>query len=150
MMLTLLRGAYSANAEMLAGDWPRGRLMGREVSGKTLGLVGYGAIARETAARTRALGMNVCAFDPFLPADDPAWGETKSVSLEDLARDSDAISLHVPLTEQTRHLVGRDFLASMKPGAIVINAARGGVRGRRGAGGRIAARNHRGGSPGCL
>jgi len=127
MMSVLLRNAYSANAAMLAGDWPRGALMGREMSGKRLGLIGYGAIARETAARARAMGMFVCAYDPYLPPDDPAWGETSSVTLEDLSKECDAISLHVPLTDATRHLVNGTFLASMKSGAVVINAARGGV-----------------------
>ncbi|MEQ8441044.1 MAG: hydroxyacid dehydrogenase [Alphaproteobacteria bacterium] len=127
MALVLLRGAYFANADMIAGAWPRGQLMGREISGKILGLIGYGAIARETAVRARALGMTIVAHDPYLPADDPAWGETKSVSLADLAGQSDVVSIHVPLTDGTRHLVGADFLSSMKPGAVVINAARGGV-----------------------
>lgn len=127
MALVLLRGAYFANSDMIAGAWPRGQLMGREISGKILGLIGYGAIARETAVRARALGMKIVAHDPYLPADDPAWGETKSVSLADLAGQSDVVSIHVPLTDGTRHLVGADFLSSMKPGAVVINAARGGV-----------------------
>lgn len=127
MALVLLRGAYFANADMIAGAWPRGQLMGREISGKILGLIGYGAIARKTAVRARALGMTIVAHDPYLPADDMAWGETKSVSLADLAGQSDVVSIHVPLTDGTRHLVGADFLSSMKSGAVVINAARGGV-----------------------
>lgn len=128
-ILMLLRGAYHASAEVAAGAWPRTRLMGREVSGKRLGLIGFGAIARETAQRARALGMEVAAFDPFVAADDPAWrahGVTPR-SLDDLLAESDAVSLHVPLTPQTRNLINASALDRMKAGAVLINAARGGV-----------------------
>ncbi|OYX72028.1 MAG: 3-phosphoglycerate dehydrogenase [Rhizobiales bacterium 32-66-11] len=128
-ILMLLRGAYHASAEVAAGAWPRTRLMGREVSGKRLGLIGFGAIARETAQRVRALGMEVAAFDPFVAADDPAWrahGVTPR-SLDDLLAESDAVSLHVPLTPQTRNLINAAALDRMKAGAVLINAARGGV-----------------------
>ncbi|MFG1426018.1 hydroxyacid dehydrogenase [Roseixanthobacter glucoisosaccharinicivorans] len=128
-ILVLLRGAYHASAEVAAGAWPRTRLMGREVSGKRLGLIGFGAIARETARRARALGMEVVAFDPFVAADDPAWRAegVVPVSLEDLLGESDAVSLHVPMTAQTRNLIDAPALDRMKPGAVLINAARGGV-----------------------
>ncbi|MFG1413362.1 MAG: hydroxyacid dehydrogenase [Pseudomonadota bacterium] len=128
-VMMLLRGAYHASGEVAAGAWPRTRLMGREVSGKRLGLIGFGAIARETAQRARALGMEVVAFDPFVAADDPAW-RTHGVgprSLDDLLTESDAVSLHVPLTSQTRNLIDAAALDRMKPGAVLINAARGGV-----------------------
>jgi len=83
--LVLLRGAYHAGAEMLAGSWPRQALMGQEISGKTLGLVGFGAIARQVAVRARALGMTVAACDPFVAADDAAWQDvTRHKSLDDL------------------------------------------------------------------
>ncbi|MCL4135111.1 UNVERIFIED_CONTAM: hypothetical protein GTU68_060654 [Idotea baltica] len=125
--LVLLRGAYLSTADVAAGKWPRGRLMGREISGKILGLVGYGAIARETAQRATALGMNIIGFDPFLQAGDPQWGETEKVSLEDLLSRADVVSLHVPLTDDTKNLINETALKSMKPDAILINAARGGV-----------------------
>ncbi|HQS49965.1 MAG TPA: NAD(P)-dependent oxidoreductase, partial [Xanthobacteraceae bacterium] len=101
----------------------------REVSGKRLGLIGFGAIARETAQRARALGMEVVAFDPFVAADDPAWRAhgVGPRSLDDLLTESDAVSLHVPLTSQTRNLIDAAALDRMKPGAVLINAARGGV-----------------------
>lgn len=123
----LLRGAYLGTASVVAGEWPRQSMMGRELSGKTMGLIGYGAIAREVASRAKDLGMSVAAYDPFLPAGDPAWGDTASMSLEDLANAADVISLHVPLTDSTKHLINADYLAAMKPDAMVINAARGGV-----------------------
>lgn len=125
--LILLRGAYQANARMLVGDWPRADCSGREASGRRLGLVGFGANGQETARLARALGMQVIAFDPMLPPEHPAWQGTLAASLDDVMEQADVISLHVPLTDQTRHLIDRDRLAQMKTGAVVINAARGGV-----------------------
>lgn len=128
-IMVLLRGAYFATADVAAGTWPRERLMGREISGKVLGLVGFGAIARETAVRAKALGMDIIAADPFVAADDPAWGRigARSVSLDALVAEADAVSLHVPLTPETRNLIDARRLATMKPGAVLVNAARGGV-----------------------
>lgn len=129
--LLLLRGAYGATADVVAGTWPRNRLMGREIAGKRLGLVGFGSIAKETARRAAALGMSVCAHDPFVPPDDPSWrqpwGEVERVALDRLLADADVISLHVPLTDGTRNLIAAAALARTKPDAILINAARGGV-----------------------
>lgn len=125
--LVLLRGAWNATDRMVAGEWPRTDLMGREMSGKRLGLVGLGSIAQQVAARASALGMSISAFDPYLPADDPAWTDVRAATLSDLAADCDVISLHVPLTDETRHLIGVEFISSMREEAILINAARGGV-----------------------
>ena len=130
-VLVLLRGAYGASAEVAGGAWPRNRLIGREAGEKRLGLVGFGAIARETARRAGALGMEVCAFDPYLADDDPAWdgpwGRVARVGLDALLAGSDAVSLHVPLTPETRGLIDAARLARMKPDAVLVNAARGGV-----------------------
>jgi len=125
--LVLLRGAWFASDAVAAGKWPRQRLMGRELAGKRLGLVGFGAIARETATRARALGMTVAAYDPYLPADHAAWTGTCNLGLGELLALSDVISLHVPLTPETHRLLNADMLARMKPDAILVNAARGGV-----------------------
>lgn len=127
-MLTLLRGpAYEVTQAVLAGDWPRTDAIGREGSGKTLGLIGFGAIGRDVARRAAPLGVHIIAHDPLLPVDDPAWQGVQSVTLDDLIATADVISLHVPLTDQTHHLVDADAIARMKMGAVVINAARGGV-----------------------
>jgi len=130
--MLLLRGAYRATDELAAGTWPRNALSeGREISGKRLGLIGFGSIARETARRAVALGMSVAAHDPFVAADDPAWrpswGQVEPRPLESLLRTSDVVSLHVPLTDETRGMIGVEAIATMPDDAILINAARGGV-----------------------
>jgi len=125
--MLLLRNAYLSGNKMLAGDWPRQACSGREIFGKTLGLVGFGAIAQQTAKLARAIGMKIVAFDPFLTADHPAWTHSKKSELDELLAICDVVSLHTPLTPQTRHLINSDRLALMKPDAILINAARGGV-----------------------
>ncbi len=128
-VLLLLRGAFLASPEVLAGKWPRTRLIGREVTGKRLGLVGFGTIAREVAARARALGMSVTAHDPHVAPSDPAWQQLSVTprAFAALLHESDAVSLHVPLTEETRNLIDAGALARMRPEAVLINAARGGV-----------------------
>lgn len=125
--MALLRGAYSANNRMMSGDWPRQDCAGRELSGKVLGLVGLGSIARDTAERAIALGMEVAAFDPFVDADDPIWHSVGPLDLDRLLQTADVVSLHVPLVDATRHLINADRLVAMKSDAILINAARGGV-----------------------
>ncbi|PMR68120.1 hydroxyacid dehydrogenase [Halomonas heilongjiangensis] len=126
--LLLRRQAYFSSAAMLAGQWPRQALIGREVADSTLGLVGFGAIARETARRARALGMSVAAFDPHLASNAPEWSDvTRHESLASLLAASDVVSLHVPLTKATHHLLDAAALAQMKAGAVLINAARGGT-----------------------
>ncbi len=125
--MMLLRGAYLATPEVIAGGWPRGRLMGRELSGKVMGVVGYGAIAREVVTRANALGMTCIAFDPFLPDDHAAWLMAKRHGLEPLLREADVVSLHVPLTEGTANMIDAVRLKRMKKDAILLNAARGGV-----------------------
>ena len=125
--LVLLRRAFLSTAAVAAGEWPRQRLIGGELAGRTMGLIGFGAIAREVAWRAQALGMQVAAYDPHLVADDPAWRLARNVSLDGLLEIADVVSLHVPLTPSTRNMIGVRQLATMRPGAILVNAARGGV-----------------------
>ena len=128
--MMLLRGAYHAQAEMVAGKWPRARLgEGRETAGKTLGLIGFGGIGRLTAKLAQSLGMKVIAHDPMLAADASVWSETgvQARSLDELLAEADAVSLHVPLTAATRNLINPERLAQMKRGAVLINTARGGI-----------------------
>ena len=125
--MTLLRGAYLSMGVMLEGGWPREKLMGRELSGKVMGLVGFGSIAYEVAVRAQLLGMPVVAFDPYRPANDSAWELARNVSLEGVLDNADVVSLHTPLTDATRHMIDAEALGRMKKGAVLINAARSGV-----------------------
>ncbi len=127
-MLALLRGgAYGCKAAMIAGRWPRTALVGREAAGRRLGLIGFGAIAREVAKRAAALEMVVLAHDPYVAPDDEAWRLAESLDLPELLSAVDVVSLHLPLLAETRNLVDAAALAHLKPEAIVINAARGGI-----------------------
>lgn len=127
LLLTLARHLPAAHRSMVGGGWDRKRFSGVELSAKTLGVVGYGKIGRGVAARARAFDMNVVAHDPHLG---PAEGErlgVELVSLDDLLARADMVTLHVPLTPETRGLLDASRLAAMKPGALLINCSRGGV-----------------------
>lgn len=128
--MLLLRGAYRSGQSMVQGQWPRTALSsGREIHGKTLGLIGLGSIGQHTARLAQALGMNVQAFDAALSADHPVFAHSgvTPLGLDDLLSSSDVISLHVPLLPSTRHLIDAARLAQIRPGSILINTARGGV-----------------------
>jgi (S)-sulfolactate dehydrogenase len=127
--LMLIRGSYFSTLAVQQGKWPRNQLIGREVEGTTLGLIGFGSIARHVARRAIALGMHVVAYDAFLTPHHPAWADhgVTPATLDDVLAKSDVLSLHVPLTDGTRALINADAIARMKQGAIVINTARGGV-----------------------
>ena len=125
--MILRRGAFAATRTLIDGAWPRNDLIGREIAGARLGLVGFGGIARTVAVRASTLGMKVSAFDPHVAPDHPCWWETERLGLEELLETVDVISLHVPLTDETRGLVDARAIAAMKPGVILINTARGGI-----------------------
>ena len=127
-MLVLVRRVYEMTPSMVAGEWPRqGHAFGHELLGKRLGLIGLGSIARQVAVRAAAFGMGIIAYDPLLPEDDRAWDTVDKVDLETLLTTSDVVSLHVPLGEQTRHLIDAGALALMKPTTVLINTSRGGI-----------------------
>ena len=125
--LLLRRRAWYATSRLAAGEWPRMELIGGELSGALLGLIGFGAIARLTATKAAALGMTVAAFDPFLPPDHAAWLNVARQSFEEILSSCDVVSLHTPLTPQTRRMLDGAALRRMRSGAILINAARGGI-----------------------
>jgi (S)-sulfolactate dehydrogenase len=128
--MLLLRGAYAATPAVVAGKWPRGPLSnGREIGGKTLGLVGFGGIGQLTAKLARGLGMEVAAFDAMMDSDHPAFAATgaRCAGLDEVITMSDVVSLHVPLVDSTRGLFSAGRIASMKKGAVLVNTARGGI-----------------------
>ncbi|WP_199259618.1 hydroxyacid dehydrogenase [Paracoccus binzhouensis] len=110
------------------GRWEKPGFQGRELAGSTMGLVAFGAIARQTARFARSFGIAVSAYDPFCPAEVfEAEGVTRIDDLDTLIAGSDIISLHSPLTPRTRHLINAERLALMRPDAIIVNTARGGL-----------------------
>ncbi|MDX1674593.1 MAG: phosphoglycerate dehydrogenase [Longimicrobiales bacterium] len=127
LMLAVMRKVAAADRSMRAGEWDRKRFRGSELQGKTLALVGAGRIGGEVARRARAFGMRVIAYDPYLQEERARKLEIESVSLQEAMERGDVVSLHVPLTDATRGLIGADELGRMKPSAVLVNAARGGV-----------------------
>ena len=126
--MMLLRGAFASTADVASGKWPRNALgNGRETAGKVLGIIGFGSIGRTTARLAQGLGMQVIAFDAMLDADAPVFQQTgvKYVGLQELIGQADVVTLHVPLVDATRGLFDAKCIASMKPGAILINTSRG-------------------------
>jgi D-3-phosphoglycerate dehydrogenase / 2-oxoglutarate reductase len=127
LLLALVRRLPAADRSMRAGEWDRKSFNGTELYGKTLGLIGAGRIGTEVARRARAFGMRIVVFDPYLTPDRASALEMEMGSLEDVLKRADVLTLHVPLTDATANLIGEQQLGLMKPGAVIINAARGGV-----------------------
>lgn len=127
LLLALIRKVAAADRSMKAGQWDRTSFHGTELYRKTLGLVGAGRVGGEVARRARAFGMRVLAYDPYLGEEAARGLGVEPVPLEQVLREADVISLHVPLTDSTRGLLGDAQLALLKPTAVIINAARGGV-----------------------
>jgi D-3-phosphoglycerate dehydrogenase / 2-oxoglutarate reductase len=127
LLLALVRQVPRADRSMKDGAWDRKSFGGIELYGKTLGLVGAGRIGATVAKRARAFGMNVVAFDPFINAERAESLGIEAVTLDEVLERADVISLHVPLTDATRGLLGESELKRMKRGAFLVNAARGGV-----------------------
>ncbi|PLK27680.1 phosphoglycerate dehydrogenase [Novosphingobium sp. TH158] len=127
MMFALARQIPEANAQTQAGLWPKNGFMGVEVTGKTLGLIGAGNIGSIVAARALGLRMKVVAFDPFLSPERAVELGIEKVELDELLARADFITLHTPLTDQTRNILSKENLAKTKKGVRIINCARGGL-----------------------
>jgi D-3-phosphoglycerate dehydrogenase len=124
-LLALARRLPQATASMRAGKWEKKKFSGSEIVGKTLGLVGYGRIGWLVAKKALALDMEIVAYDPYVA--DPRGLEMEFVSLEELLQESDYISMHLPLTDETRNLIDAPQFETMKDGVCIINCARGGT-----------------------
>jgi D-3-phosphoglycerate dehydrogenase / 2-oxoglutarate reductase len=129
LLYGLARRTAEGDAALRAGDWKaaRGRLTGVELRGRTLGIVGLGKIGQAIAERARAMEMTILGVDPYVTPEQAALRGIELVGLEELLRRSDAVTVHVPLTRDTRGLIGARELALMKPTAFVLNVARGGI-----------------------
>jgi len=124
-ILNALRRIVDGTVSLRDGRWEKKRLMGRELMGKTVGIVGLGRIGREVARRLLAFGTRILAYDKYV-RESPLEG-VELVDLETLLRESDIITIHVPLTPETHHMISDRELEIVKPGAVIVNTARGGV-----------------------
>jgi D-3-phosphoglycerate dehydrogenase len=127
LMLALARKIPQADTHVRAGKWERASFTGTELLGKTLGVLGLGKIGAEVAKRAQSFGMRVIAYDPFLSTERAQQLEVQCVPLKQVLKEADVITLHLPLTAQTKHLIGAKELALMKKSARLINCARGGI-----------------------
>lgn len=127
LLLALARGIPQAAVSMREGRWERKTVKGAQLAGKKLGVVGAGRIGTEVARRARAFAMDVLVSDPYLSANRARELGVRPVPLDRLLAEADFVTLHVPLVEETRHMIGERQLARMKPTAGLINAARGGI-----------------------
>ena len=127
MMLSLARNIPQATASLKKKEWKRSKFMGVELNDKVLGIVGFGRIGRELAKRANALDMRCVAYDPFISKERAAQLGVEMMSVEELFRIADVITVHTPLIKETKHLVNVKTIATMKDGVRIINCARGGI-----------------------
>jgi D-3-phosphoglycerate dehydrogenase len=127
LLLALSRDVALANAELKQGRWERKSHMGVELAGKTLGIVGLGRIGREVAYRAQGFRMHTIGYDPYVTSEAAKEHGIRYVPLTELVGQADFLTLHVPMSNETRHIISADVIAQMKPGARVINCARGGL-----------------------
>jgi len=127
LLLSSAREIPRADTAMKKGEWLKKDFEGVELSGKTLGIIGFGRIGMEVGKRAAAFGMNVIAYDPFVSEDDIKERGGEPVSIQDLYEWSDFISLHLPLNVHTRDLISQMALSQMKDGVRIVSAARGGI-----------------------
>lgn len=126
-MFALARKIPQSTASMKKGEWEKKKFAGVEITGKTLGVVGFGNIGRQVGERGVGLKMKVLAYDPMIPSGATPPAGVEYASFEDLVKRADFISLHLPLTPETKNLFGKETLLKMKKGAYLINCARGGI-----------------------
>lgn len=127
LALALIKEVLPLDRAVKSGEWPKPTFIGRDIAGSLIGLVGFGAIGRHTARLAEALGMEVTVYDPMSFAAIAAAGYTEAKTVDALVAAADIVSLHCPLTTETRHMIDARRLALMKPTALIVNTARGGI-----------------------
>jgi len=127
LLLALARQLPAAERSLRGGAWDRARFVGVQLAGKTIGLVGLGRVGREVARRAQGFGMKVLACDPYLASDTAEELQVELADLDRLLEEADVISLHAALTDETRNLLSEERLRRVKPGALLVNCARGGL-----------------------
>lgn len=127
-MLDISRGTMTANYDVkVKHEWDKYKFVGRELRGKTLGVMGFGRIGRRVGELGRAFGMNIVAYDPYLKPEDFEKENAVGMGVEELLKVSDFVSIHVPLTDETKNLFNAKSLEGMKDDAVVLNMSRGGI-----------------------
>jgi D-3-phosphoglycerate dehydrogenase / 2-oxoglutarate reductase len=127
LLLSICRSVPAADASVRRGEWTRSRFMGIELNGKTLGIIGLGRIGTGVARRARSFGMRVIAYDPYIAANVGERVGAELTELDRLLAESDFITVHTPLTDETRGMIASEELSRMKDGVVLINCARGGI-----------------------
>ncbi|MCL0062434.1 NAD(P)-binding domain-containing protein, partial [Thermodesulfovibrionales bacterium] len=127
MIFSIARKIPQASASIAQGKWEKKKFVGIELFNKTLGVIGIGSIGGEVARRAQALGMNVIAYDPFLSKDKAKAMGVEKLDFIEVIRRADFVTIHAPLTNETRNLIKRESLKEMKTGVFIINCARGGI-----------------------
>ncbi len=127
MMLSLVRNVVPATQSMAQGQWKRSSLMGTQVLGKTLGVIGVGRIGSEVIKRAQSFGMHVLGYDPFLTTQRAKDLGIEALTIDEICERADFITIHTPLTKDTKHLFNAERMARMKDGAFLINCSRGGI-----------------------
>jgi D-3-phosphoglycerate dehydrogenase len=127
LVFALARRIPQADASMKKGEWKRKEMKGAQVQGKTLGIIGLGRVGAEVAKRASALGMTVIAYDPLVSPEVGVRLHVRLLTLDRLLSEADVVTIHTPLTAQTKEMLGKDELAKMKKSAVLINCARGGI-----------------------
>ena len=127
MMLALSRNIYQATASLKNNEWSKDKLTGVELYDKTLGIIGLGRIGGQVAKRALSFGIHVTAYDPFVSAEEAVKLEVKMLGLKEMLSESDYVSIHSPLSDETYHLLGKKEFKMMKDGVRIINCARGGI-----------------------
>lgn len=129
LVLSAARRIVEGSCAVVDGEWhsAKPRLLGRQLHGRTIGIIGYGQIGQRVATIARGFGMSLVIVDPFLVASDIVEDDVRLTHLDDLLESSDVVTLHVPLTPETWHMINADALAKLKDGAILVNTSRGGL-----------------------
>ena len=127
MMLSLARNVVPANVSLKAGEWKRSKFTGIELNGKTLGIIGIGRVGGEVAKRSKSFGMKLIGYDPYISPEVAVKLGVRLMSLEEVVEQADIITIHAALTPGTFHLINKDLISKMKPTAMILNVARGGL-----------------------
>src|SRR5687767_13176552 len=127
LLVSMARNVPQAHAKLQNGEWDKKSFVGVELNGKTLGVIGLGRIGKHVSQIARGFGMNILAFDPFIAGEHSRELGIETATLDEVLKRADFITIHTPVTDETRGIIGREALAKMKKGVRIVNCARGGL-----------------------